>query len=130
MPEGWDEEADGAWLPPRIKNPKCSVGCGVWKDRPLKKNPDYKGEWEPPLMDNPAYRVRGWLAGLGFGGLDGPCSSQVLTISFSKDLVFPQQFRFGLPCVGYWVLVVGLGRLTVVVSPIGYQVIAPVGAHV
>ncbi|KAG2434307.1 hypothetical protein HYH02_012329 [Chlamydomonas schloesseri] len=54
-PEEWDDDEDGVWTPNQIVNPKCKVGCGVWK-RPLKPNPAYKGAWKPPVIDNPAYK--------------------------------------------------------------------------
>ncbi len=59
QPADWDEEEDGEWEAPKIKNPKCETapGCGEWK-RPLKPNPAYKGKWTAPLIDNPAYKVR------------------------------------------------------------------------
>ncbi|KAL7604123.1 calnexin homolog [Lactuca sativa] len=54
-PEDWDDEEDGEWEAPKIDNPKCEfVGCGKWQ-RPMKKNPDYKGTWKAPLIDNPNY---------------------------------------------------------------------------
>jgi hypothetical protein len=57
IPEGWDEEEDGVWEAPTVRNPKCDAapGCGPWK-RPSKKNPAYKGKWAAPLVPNPAYK--------------------------------------------------------------------------
>ena len=67
-PAAWDEEEDGPWEAPRIPNPKCKkAGCGPWK-RPNKPNPAFKGEWRPPLVDNPAYKVWGREGGRGLGG--------------------------------------------------------------
>ena len=56
MPEDWDEEEDGEWEAPQIKNPACKAapGCGEWK-RPMIDNPDYKGKWVHPMIDNPDY---------------------------------------------------------------------------
>ena len=56
MPEDWDEEDDGEWEAPQIKNPACegAAGCGEWK-RPMIANPEYKGKWSAPLIDNPEY---------------------------------------------------------------------------
>ena len=55
-PEEWDDEEDGDWIAPTIRNPKCeeAPGCGEWK-RPYKANPAYKGKWYAPMIDNPAY---------------------------------------------------------------------------
>ena len=32
-PEEWDDEEDGDWIAPTIRNPKCeeAPGCGEWK---------------------------------------------------------------------------------------------------
>lgn len=32
-PEEWDDEEDGDWIPPTIRNPVCdeAPGCGPWK---------------------------------------------------------------------------------------------------
>lgn len=56
-PEEWDDEEDGEWVAPQIRNPKCdeAPGCGEWK-RPFKSNPAYKGKWYAPMIDNPAYK--------------------------------------------------------------------------
>lgn len=56
-PEEWDDEEDGEWVAPQIRNPKCdeAPGCGEWK-RPYKSNPAYKGKWFAPQIDNPAYK--------------------------------------------------------------------------
>lgn len=35
---------------------KEAPGCGEWKPRPI-PNPDYKGKWTAPLIDNPEYKV-------------------------------------------------------------------------
>ncbi|CAM9113176.1 unnamed protein product [Discosporangium mesarthrocarpum] len=50
-PEDWDEEEDGEWEPPMIKNPDYK---GEWKPRMI-DNPDYKGAWVHPMVDNPDY---------------------------------------------------------------------------
>ena len=57
MPEDWDEEEDGEWEAPQIKNPACKAapGCGEWK-RPMIDNPDYKGPWVHPMIPNPDYK--------------------------------------------------------------------------
>jgi len=56
MPSDWDEEEDGAWEAPLIKNPDCEkFGCGEWK-APVISNPDYKGKWVAPKIDNPDYK--------------------------------------------------------------------------
>lgn len=56
-PEEWDDEEDGEWIAPTVRNPKCdeAPGCGEWK-RPYKANPAYKGKWYAPMIDNPAYK--------------------------------------------------------------------------
>lgn len=52
----WNDEEDGEWEKPLIKNPVCvNIGCGEWK-RPVIRNPKYKGKWIPPLIDNPNYK--------------------------------------------------------------------------
>lgn len=54
-PAEWNEEEDGAWEAPLIRNKKCDEsGCGKWEPR-LIKNPAYKGKWVPPKVKNPAY---------------------------------------------------------------------------
>ena len=57
LPEDWDDEEDGDWVPPTVPNPKCDEvsGCGKW-ERPMTKNPAYKGKWTPEFIDNPAYK--------------------------------------------------------------------------
>jgi hypothetical protein len=32
-PEEWDDEEDGDWIAPTVRNPKCdeAPGCGPWK---------------------------------------------------------------------------------------------------
>ena len=55
-PSDWDEEEDGAWEAPLIKNPDCEkYGCGEWK-APTIQNPAYKGKWFAPKVDNPEYK--------------------------------------------------------------------------
>lgn len=54
-PEEWNEEEDGEWQIPIIKNPKCDFGCGKW-EAPLIPNPKYKGPWVQPVMENPNYK--------------------------------------------------------------------------
>lgn len=56
-PEDWDDEEDGDFIPPTVPNPKCAEvsGCGKW-EKPMIKNPAYKGKWNAPLIDNPAYK--------------------------------------------------------------------------
>eukprot|EP01102_Stenamoeba_stenopodia_P005620 TRINITY_DN16364_c0_g1_i1.p1 TRINITY_DN16364_c0_g1~~TRINITY_DN16364_c0_g1_i1.p1 ORF type:complete len:521 (-),score=106.95 TRINITY_DN16364_c0_g1_i1:50-1612(-) len=54
-PSAWDDELDGDWVPPEIVNPKCLKGCGKWV-RPMRPNPEYKGEWSPRLIPNPNYK--------------------------------------------------------------------------
>jgi len=54
-PEDWEDDLDGEWEAPLIRNPKCANGqCGTWKPRYI-SNPAYKGIWKPPLIDNPDY---------------------------------------------------------------------------
>ena len=64
QPKDWDEVEDGAWEVPLIRNPKCTVGCGVW-ERPKMRNPAYKGPWIPPRIPNPDYKVGGKDGGGG-----------------------------------------------------------------
>ena len=53
-PDDWDEEDDGEWEAPLVKNPKCATGCGEWVQKKI-PNPEYKGKWSAPLIDNPDY---------------------------------------------------------------------------
>jgi calnexin len=57
QPEDWDEIIHGDWEPPVVANPKCEAGpgCGEY-EVPLIKNPAYKGKWKPPKIPNPAYK--------------------------------------------------------------------------
>ncbi|XP_029470084.1 calreticulin-3 isoform X6 [Rhinatrema bivittatum] len=50
-PKDWDNEMDGEWEPPNIKNPEYK---GKWKPRQI-DNPNYKGVWVHPKIDNPHY---------------------------------------------------------------------------
>ncbi|KAH3672738.1 hypothetical protein WICMUC_004144 [Wickerhamomyces mucosus] len=54
-PEEWDDEEDGEWIAPSIPNPKCEVGCGIWKPKFI-ENPKYKGNWVQPEIENPNYQ--------------------------------------------------------------------------
>lgn len=54
-PKDWDEEIDGSWESPLLKNPLCENGCGKWEP-PIIPNPEYKGKWRAPLLDNPNYQ--------------------------------------------------------------------------
>lgn len=55
-PNDWDEEIDGTWEAPLIKNPLCEDnGCGKWEP-PMIANVEYKGKWRAPLLDNPNYQ--------------------------------------------------------------------------
>lgn len=56
-PSDWDEEIDGVWEAPLIKNPVCenAAGCGPWSPSMI-ANPEYKGKWRAPLLDNPNYK--------------------------------------------------------------------------
>lgn len=56
-PEDWDDEEDGDWVPAQVPNPKCEEvsGCGPW-EKPMRRNPDYKGKWTAPMIDNPEYK--------------------------------------------------------------------------
>lgn len=57
-PADWDEEIDGSWEAPLLKNPLCEDnGCGKWEP-PLIANPEYRGKWRAPLLDNPNYQGR------------------------------------------------------------------------
>ena len=57
QPEDWDEEEDGEWEAPKIRNPKCDeAGCGEWSPKKI-PNPAFKGKWSAELIDNPDYKV-------------------------------------------------------------------------
>ena len=56
-PADWDEDEDGEWEPPKVRNPKCEeAGCGEWSPKKV-PNPTYKGKWSAELIDNPEYKV-------------------------------------------------------------------------
>jgi len=50
-PEDWDDEDDGEWEAPTIKNPEYK---GEWFQKEI-DNPDYKGIWEASDIANPDY---------------------------------------------------------------------------
>ncbi|XP_054710195.1 calreticulin-like [Uloborus diversus] len=50
-PDDWNEDIDGAWEPPLVKNPAFK---GPWKPRKI-RNANYKGPWIRPFIDNPDY---------------------------------------------------------------------------
>ena len=56
-PEDWEEDEDGEWEAPLVRNPQCAPpgGCGKWRP-PMVKNPHYKGKWKAAKIQNPAYR--------------------------------------------------------------------------
>lgn len=56
-PEEWDDEEDGDWVPDMVPNPACEAvsGCGEWEP-PVISNPAYKGKWSAPLIPNPEYK--------------------------------------------------------------------------
>jgi calnexin len=56
-PDDWDEDIQGEWEAPTIPNPKCedAPGCGEYEP-PLVKNPAYKGKWKARKIPNPDYR--------------------------------------------------------------------------
>merc|ERR1712072_273523 len=65
-PDDWDDEDDGAWEAPMIKNPDYK---GDWKPKRI-KNPAYKGEYEQPEIDNPDYKeVTGVASYDAIGGI-------------------------------------------------------------
>eukprot|EP00906_Rhabdomonas_costata_P036603 RCo051331 len=50
-PDEWDDDLDGEWEPPLVKNPEFT---GEWKPRMI-PNPAYKGEWKAKQLPNPDY---------------------------------------------------------------------------
>uniref|UniRef100_UPI00398F2D5F calreticulin-like isoform X1 n=2 Tax=Pristiophorus japonicus TaxID=55135 RepID=UPI00398F2D5F len=50
-PDDWENEMDGEWEPPMIRNPQYK---GEWKSRQI-NNPNFKGNWVHPEIDNPEY---------------------------------------------------------------------------
>lgn len=50
-PDDWDDEDDGEWEAPTIRNPEYK---GPWRAKRI-ENPDYKGPWEHPQVANPDY---------------------------------------------------------------------------
>jgi len=53
MPEDWDEEDDGEWEAPVLKNPEYK---GKWEPEQI-ENPDYIGEWVHPMIPNPNHEA-------------------------------------------------------------------------
>lgn len=51
IPEDWDEDDDGVWEPPTVKNPDWK---GEWKQKMI-ENPNYKGVWYPKKVPNPLF---------------------------------------------------------------------------
>lgn len=51
-PDEWDDDADGEWEAPTIRNPEFK---GEWVQKMI-DNPEYKGEWEHPMVPNPDYK--------------------------------------------------------------------------
>jgi len=51
-PADWDDELDGEWAAPTIRNPEYK---GKWSPKRI-DNPLYKGPWEHPQIDNPEYK--------------------------------------------------------------------------
>jgi calnexin len=50
------EGLEGARDPPMVPNPKCATGnCGRWEPPPV-ENPAFRGRWTPPLIKNPAFK--------------------------------------------------------------------------
>ena len=52
-PDDWDEEDDGEWEAPMIRNPKFQ---GEWKAKRI-ANPDFKGIWAAKRIANPEYET-------------------------------------------------------------------------
>lgn len=51
-PADWNDQMDGEWEPPQIKNPDYKE---EWKPKMI-DNPNYKGMWVQPEIQNPEYR--------------------------------------------------------------------------
>merc|ERR1712071_428183 len=55
MPEDWDDDMDGEYVPAQVDNPACAgIGCGVW-EAPMISNPEYKGKWKAENIKNVGY---------------------------------------------------------------------------
>ncbi|KAF5944148.1 hypothetical protein HYC85_018225 [Camellia sinensis] len=70
-PDNWDEDEDGIWKPPKVPNPayKGTMEAQVFKfnyflaflistcflKQQKIKNPNYKGKWKIPWIDNPEF---------------------------------------------------------------------------
>jgi len=65
-PEDWDEEEKGEWKVPEIINPILMA------IPPMIENPNFKGLWNAPLIDNPKYdpNARHIFENVGAIGLD------------------------------------------------------------
>ena len=51
-PDDWDDEYDGEWKAPKIRNPEYK---GEWKAKTI-PNPNYKGAWKANNIPNPEYK--------------------------------------------------------------------------
>lgn len=51
-PDDWDDDKEGEWKPPMIKNPGYK---GEWKPKKI-YNTNYKGVWTPKKIPNPEYK--------------------------------------------------------------------------
>lgn len=88
-PQDWDEEEDGEWEPPQIKNPKFK---GTWKAKKI-ANPAYKGKWE---VRSPSALPR-FLAEVFFGPRgSATCLTSCLSCPRSCFQRFLNRFR-GIP---------------------------------
>ena len=63
-PEDWDEEKDGEWKAPKIRNPDYK---GEWRQKTV-PNPEYKGPWSAPKINNPEYHSDANLYNIGTAG--------------------------------------------------------------
>ena len=65
-PDDWEDDKEGEWGPPLIRNPDY---IGPWV-APKIYNPKYRGEWKPRIIPNPRYKhvvmENYTIGGLGF----------------------------------------------------------------
>ena len=65
-PDDWEDDKEGEWKPPLIRNPDY---IGQWVPAKI-YNPKYRGEWKPKMIQNPGYKPvvmeNYTIGGLGF----------------------------------------------------------------
>ena len=94
-PEDWDDEDDGEWEAPTIKNPEFK---GAFKAKRI-DNPEYKGEWVHAQIDNPEFAEDATLhesssAGIGFELWQVKAGALFDNILVADDVADAKKFDF------------------------------------